>query len=372
MATYREFENKLLSGFSKDVIYIDLKPETQWSINGFEWPTEVSIPIYMDVLAEKIKVDDVEKIPPIAILKGIIHALGSLGEDLKHYEVYVKFLAALDDAFVLSLIQDGIRFADEEELPHAILYFRVLTLVRPERTEGWFYRGRAYYDLALKQEQQTFFMSAEYNLRKAISIDDDMGMAYYLLGYCQYALEKYPDADVSWKMALKCDVEKEIKEELIESLAKIDAHLKFEEGVDLILNERVTEGLELLLTLEDEHDDWWKLLFFIGLGMRFQELYEDAIGYFLKTLLLNSGDIQTMNELGLCYLALGDLEEAEKQYLSAHKLSPENAEIMCNLGIVYLNKGDLDEAQACFKEAKQLNPEDQVIDQWLQHIRTLS
>lgn len=368
MATYREFENKLLESFSKEIVFIDLKEDKKWEINGFQWSNDVSIPVYMETLVEKIKADDIDSIPPIAILKGCVYALGTLGEDLSHYSTYVQFLSALDSAFIESIMNDGVRLADEKKWSQAILYFRVITLLCPDKIEGWYYRARAYYDLALELDQKAFFMSSEYNLNRAIALDESLGDLHYLLGYCQFELEKYKAAEQSWKRALQCPIDFEVKEELVDSLAKIDAHLKFEQGVQWILNDRVTEGVELLQILEDEHDDWWELLFYLGLGMRFQGLYEDAIGYFVKTLLLNSGEVQTMNELGLCYLAIGDLDEAEKHYKNALRLNPDHAEITCNLGIVYLNKKNIEEALAYFMEAKRLNPDDEVVNQWIEYV----
>lgn len=369
MATYRDFENKLLEKYKDEVLFIELKPGKAWRIGNYTWPNDVPIPVYTHALADTIKKDDIECIPPIALLKGLVFAVGAMGESIQHFETYQACLEAFDEAFHRSILQDGVRLAQEGDLVQAILYFRVATLTRPERIDGWVNRGRAYYDLAEAKENKTFYLSAEHNLKKAIAVDEDHGMAYYLLGYCYYSLERYREASMVWKQAFTKGLAQEVKEELVEALAKMEVHLVYEEGVEHILSERVDEGLALLKSIEDEHDDWWSLLFYIGLGLRFQELYEDAIGYFLKVLLLNTGDVQTMNELGLCFLSIGDVESAERYYKEALKISPENAEILCNLGIVFLNRDDVEAALSYFNRAQALKPEDEVIQSWIQHVQ---
>lgn len=368
MASYEVFENKLLEKFLDELVFIDLKPEKKWGLNEMKWPNEMPIPIFTSELATHIKENDIEKIPMLALLKGFVYYIGAEGDAQKVQSPYVEFLNAMDPDFYTSILHDAIKLAENDAFVEAILYFRAVTRIKPDSIDAWYNKARCYYDIGILKENKEFNKMAMHDFEKVCTLTTAISEVYYYLGFCYYADAQYTKAYEAWKLGLKGDLSIDEKEEIVVAISKIEDHVQYEKGVKLILEGRHDEGLELLRAIEEVHDEWWELMFFIGVGLRMQELYEDAIGYFLKVLTLNTGHIQSMNELGMCFLAVGDIDAAKKHYTEALRLSPKNPELICNMGIVFLNEGNLLDAQANFEKAHVLSPDDEVIRMWLRHV----
>lgn len=368
MASYEVFENKLLERFLDELVFIDLKPEKKWGIHDMVWPNEVPIPIFTSDLAAHIKENDIEKIPMLALLKGFVYYVGAEGDAQKVQSPYVEFLNTMDPEFYASVLIDGIKLAENEAFVEAILYLRAVTRLKPDNIDAWYNKARCYYDIGVLKENKAFNKMAMHDFEKVSAYTTEISEVYYYLGFCYYADAQYAKAYETWKLGLRGNLSIDAKEEIIVAISKIEDQVQYEKGVKLILEGRNDEGLEILKVLEETHDEWWELVFFIGVGLRMQDLYEDAIGYFLKVLTLNTGHIQAMNELGMCFLAVGDIDAAKKHYKEALRLSPKNPELICNMGIVYLNEGNLLDAQANFEKAYELSPDDEVIKMWLSHV----
>ncbi|MBI4452371.1 tetratricopeptide repeat protein [Candidatus Woesearchaeota archaeon] len=94
------------------------------------------------------------------------------------------------------------------------------------------------------------------------------------------------------------------------------------------------------------------------LGIQAQEEgnFRKAIGFFRKSIELNSGYFKSWLNLGACYLNIGNLPEAKAALEKAISLSPEDYSAHNNLGIAYcrLNKPEI--AIIEFKTALELNP----------------
>ena len=171
--------------------------------------------------------------------------------------------------------------------------------------------------------------------------------------------------------AIQNEIGENEKLEIVRKLHDLHAKIKFEEGYKLVINERPTEGLEILLALEPEYLDWWNLMFFIGLGYRMTNDYDKALKYFGKVMELNTGHITTYNEIGLCYMTMERYEEAIKAFKEALKMDRENSEILCNLGIVYLQLGELDESEGFFMRSLKKDPEDEITVSWIKKLNQM-
>jgi len=61
-------------------------------------------------------------------------------------------------------------------------------------------------------------------------------------------------------------------------------------------------------------------------------------------------------KLGNTYYEVGQVEEAEKQYLKALSMRPNFVDVLTSFGIVLREKGNIDGAIIHFKKAKEINP----------------
>lgn len=360
-------QSKLLKRFLDEIVFIELKQKSAGIFSQIETPDVVQLPVYLSDLAERIKVNDIENIPAVAIIKGLVYVIGT-NADIPHMPFYKTLLLKVDTDIAKSILSDGIRYATEEQFPNAILYFNAAINLEPDNIDAYYNLGRAFDDLGEVEERPELKKMAKYCYEKCIEIDPSFGYAYFNLGFSLYNEDNFLKAEENWLIALNFSLPEEMREEIVMGLGRVRDKAAFEKGYNLILAGRVHEGLEVLCALEEDHDEWWNLLFFIGVGNRMLERYEDALGYFLKVMTLNTGHIQTMNEIGICFLSIGDFNEAERYFKEAQRLSPENAELICNLGIVYYNQGDEKTARDFFDRAHRLSPEDEVVQMWLEHI----
>jgi len=78
--------------------------------------------------------------------------------------------------------------------------------------------------------------------------------------------------------------------------------------------------------------------------------YPAALGEFLKSEKIYSGDPFLQNDLGLTYMAMKKMDLAVKHFKKAIEIKPDYAPAINNLGTAYLNKKEWDNAIMYFKE----------------------
>ena len=162
-----------------------------------------------------------------------------------------------------------------------------------------------------------------------------------------------------WEEGIRLGLDSDLVSELQDNIGKMDYKVQYEEGYSLIFKGRNEEALEKLLPLEEEHVDWWNLLFMIGLAYKNMNEIEEAKKYFNKILIIKPHQVDTLVELGLCEACLYNLDKSIEYFETAVKIK-EDPEILCNLGMAYLNKGEIDDAIYHIERAYELNPQDEI------------
>jgi tetratricopeptide (TPR) repeat protein len=188
---------------------------------------------------------------------------------------------------------------------------------------------------------------------------------HYYLGFIHYNMHQFKKAFLNFEHALELNIDESSKLELLEIMNKLRNKLDYEQGYEFILSGRIDEGLELLVPLLEEFDEWWNLLFFVGLGYRFKEDYDKAIYYFDRAKNIEKNNTDIMNELGISYTMSGQYDLAIDILEKASVLSPNTSFIICNLGIAYYQKGELIKAKELIENAYELDKEDEINQKWL-------
>lgn len=364
---FKEILSRLFKRFLDEVVFIELKKNTLSGLAEIPMPEHLVLPVYIEELAQRIKVNDIEYVPPLAIIKGMVYVIGA-GADIPHVDIYKAILKKIDINIAYSIIEDAFRLAEEMHYPNALLYLNAALEMDHENLDALYNLGRVFDVYSEAESRPELKKLSKYCFEKCVEKDSTFALGHYHLGIIYYNDENFLKAESCWLTALKYDLPEDVREEVVIWLGRVRDRAAYEKGHKLILDGRVDEGLEILKSLEEDHDEWWNLLFFIGVGYRMLEQFEEALGYFLKVISLNTGHIRTMNEIGICLMALGDFWEAEKYFKEAMRLAPENAELICNMGILHLNRGDDETARSLFDRASRLAPEDEVIAMWLDHI----
>ena len=358
-----------------EVVFIELREGKKIEFKGVIIDNSVPLPVLLKNIKEKI--DDI-KISDFKLddfIDGMAFILG-IDMEFKYKDKYIKFLLAIDKEIWKKFLSKALYLAQNGEKVDALVYLRMAYLLNKDNVDILYNYLRILEDMSLdnffnEKERKLFLNTAFDGLNELSKIYPDFSLIYYHLGFHHYNRKNYTAAESAWKKAITLGVDEHKKDELIERINDIDAKVRYEEGYNLIINGMSEEGLVKLLPLEDEYSDWWNLMFFIGLAYRQLENYEKALKYFFKVLDLNTGHIETYNEIGLCFMADGKFDKAEKYFKEAQKMHIDSSDIWCNLGIVYLNQNKIDLAKEYINKAYELNPDDEITLAWKKHIENI-
>jgi tetratricopeptide (TPR) repeat protein len=144
----------------------------------------------------------------------------------------------------------------------------------------------------------------------------------------------------------------------IESRALDDAI--FRQAYESIRMGEEQKGLERIRVFLEQHPRVWNGWFILGWGLRRLSRWEDAAAAFAEALELGGDTADTRNELAICLMEQGKLQDARRHLEAALREEPENVKIISNLGVLALRRGRDGEAAAFFRAVLELEPEDPV------------
>ena len=362
---------KYLLKKAEELAFITIKHDGEFQVEGYKMPSEgLNVPIKNDVLVKGIKDKTAQdNINVMSIADGMIFIIG-IDSNFKYNEEYKKFL----DAFKVKVNLDlkaymgymSKKYFDIGELTDSLIYLKAMITMYPNDIEVLYHYSIVCQEIA-KQEQKSmdsdamnaYLLEALSKLEMIIEIDESFSLAYYHLGYHYYNQGQYIKAKVIWEESIKLGIEDELVREIQDNIGKMDFKVQYEEGYSLVFQGRNEEGLEKLLPLEDEHSDWWNLLFMIGLAYKNMNEIEEAKKYFEKILIIKPNQVDALVELGLCEAGSFNMDKAIEYFETAAKIK-EDPEILCNLGMAYLNNNELDDAIYYIERAYELDPQDEV------------
>ncbi|SFC54244.1 tetratricopeptide repeat protein [Clostridium uliginosum] len=134
---------------------------------------------------------------------------------------------------------------------------------------------------------------------------------------------------------------------------------QYEKAIE-ILNEEPEKAIEILLPLTEQFEKNPLLYYYLAIGYRNLENYEKAIYYLNESLTIESGILEVVNELGINYACLGNYQDAIKYFKKAFEAS-KDVEICTNIVMCYMNLGNDQEAKIHLEIAKKLKPEDEIV-----------
>ena len=134
----------------------------------------------------------------------------------------------------------------------------------------------------------------------------------------------------------------------------------FKSAYDYIANNEEEKGLDKIRQVIEKNPKIWNAWFLLGWALRKLCRFDDAKHAFEDTIKLGGDNCDTLNELAICQMELGDLAASKRTLLDAFQLEPENTKIMSNLGFVALKEGDISSARGYFTAVLEFDPEDKI------------
>ncbi|SET50703.1 Tetratricopeptide repeat-containing protein [Natronincola peptidivorans] len=352
---------------TEELSFIHLKNDAQLNIRNYKLPHDgLDMPIMIEELAESIKKKEVNEVITIgSIIRGIIYLLG-IDSKFKHKKEYIEFLYKANPKIEEYILFQGLQALEVNNLIKGIIYFKCLLLINPKNTNALINYGTTvlqYRDkelITMKKTYTKFTKEARDKLEELLLIKKDEPLAYYYLGFIYKDSKQFIKAKLHWEKAIEHGIEEKYKEHLQALLIEVEDMVQYEKGYEAVLAGRPQEGLPLLEELKKRYEEWWNLLFFIGLAHRQLGAFHVALQYFKRVLELKENQVDSIVELGLCYGALGEIEKSIEEFHRALALEEKNSEVLCNLAMMYFEIGDKTKAEKYINLSFDINPHDEI------------
>lgn len=363
--------DKYLLSKTEELAFITVKEDAEFKLEGYTLPKDgLNVPIKNEVLVKGIKEKTAQdKLNSMSIADAMIYIIG-IDSKFKNNAEYEKFLNALSKDIDLDLKSYmgymSRKYFEIGEHTDSLIYIKAFITMYPDDLDAMYNYAIVCQEIAKQYQKDmddkamnAFLLEAMAKLEKVIDVDENFALGYYHLGYHYYNQGQYLKTKLTWEEALRLGLDADLVAEVQENLGKMDFKVQYEEGYTLVFQGKFKEGLEKLLPLEEEHMDWWNLLFMIALGYKGMGEIEQAKMYLEKILIIKPNQVDTIVELGLCEAYKNNLDKAIEYFEQAAKIK-EDPEILCNLGMAYLNNGDIDDATYYIERAYELNPQDEI------------
>jgi ribosomal protein S12 methylthiotransferase accessory factor len=136
-------------------------------------------------------------------------------------------------------------------------------------------------------------------------------------------------------------------------------YVKFHLGVSLLnagSPESATENLAAALKLEPSEEDRATIYSYLGVCLKEQENYSQALEVLEKGLAVDPERTDILNLMGFCRFKLGDHREAIEHFKTLLRLDPSSAIDYANIGVNYRKMGKTQKAAEYFEMALALDP----------------
>ncbi len=359
-----------------EIVFIELKEGGELKVGNTLLPAGIPLPIPTTDMVNKVQKSEDASIRVDHILESMVVVLG-IDDSFPHAMAYNNILKDSDPKMEMRIMANGIQLAEEEKHIDALIRFKALMAMNPDSVDAQYNAARICEDVAAKHEDNAdiykrFNQTAYELFMDLLERGELLVLTKYHLGFHFANDQRFLQAEQVWKDALASgDLSDDQKTELVDRLRDLDAKIRYERGYKLVIDGQADQGLEYLLPLEPDYPEWWNLHFFIGLAFRQKEQFDEAITYFKRVLSLNTGHVETMNELGICLMTMGDYNGAEAYFKEALRAHPQNHEILCNLGIVHIQRGEYQDAMDKLNASLAQKPDDDVTLAWVRQLRSL-
>lgn len=135
-----------------------------------------------------------------------------------------------------------------------------------------------------------------------------------------------------------------------------------QKGYIHLVKGELNQAGEALSFVEDHIDDFKeeesKYAGLLNIGnLKYQLSYfDEALSFFKKAEVIDASDSVLYNAIGLCYMALGDIDQAREAYSTTIDLDGQNAYAYGNLASLFLQEGELDRGLNEINTALGINP----------------
>lgn len=322
-----------------------------------------------------------EELTQEQILAGILTVL-AYDKHNEHLQYYRSIITKARPDIKKELSEAAILKAKNEDFEIAEEIFLALQGLDPEDKAitlnmALFFDQRAdsYRQSGLIEDADAYDEEAIRYYKDAMMAEPPVADAFFNAGFWYLKNKDYVHSKDCFEtyVALTCDVsdedlgengiyKKERAQEIINNIKNQNMDdARFKAAFDLINSGEEEKGLDQIRMFLQNNPKVWNAWFMLGWGLRRLERYEDAVAAFTEALHCGGdSNSDTYNEMAICYLETGSLEEAKAALLKALAIEPESTKIISNLGYLALKEGNISEAQKYFATVLEFDPDDKI------------
>ncbi|SHK49907.1 tetratricopeptide repeat protein [Paramaledivibacter caminithermalis] len=366
---------KYLKDKVNDVVFINLKENKKFEVKGFIFDDAIPLPMPLNEVVTKVKDEnDTKDISIIKIIQGMVYIMG-IDSRFRYNDVYKEFLKTFDKDIINVILKQGFKSIEAGNKIEGLICFKACLYIDDNNLDSLYNYARCAEELANEwggKYNKDFEDEAIEVFERITETYPDFSLSYYHLGFHYINKKLYKKAEKTWNKCIDIGIDENKEMEIINKLSEIDYKIQYEEGYNLVLSGRPHEALEKLLPLEEKYSDWWNLQFFIGLAHRHLRDFENALNHFEKAHRIVPRQVDVLNEIGLCNISLGRINEAIKSFEEALNIKADHSEILCNLGIAYLEAGNFIKANEYVRKSYEINPHDEITKAWVTKIESMN
>lgn len=362
----------------ESVFFITLPDDYSLPENAFKIDTTIPLPVQSSV--KNPSEFDMNSLTWEMILAGILSIL-AYDINNKHIHYYRSLLTSVKPNIKTELTQAAILKVKNEDFDIAEEIFDALRGLDPEdmaivlNTALFFdQRADSYRKSGLFEDADAYDSDAEYYYKQVMDSDNPLPDAYFNAGFFYLKKKDFARGKECFEIYLAYVVDmkdedlgengiykKQRAAEIVRDISNrnLDDEL-FKSAYQLVSSGEEEKGLEKIREFLEKNPTIWNAWFLLGWALRRIGRYEDAEKAFEETIKLGGDNCDTLNELAICKMELGDLAGSKKTLLDAFQLEPENTKIMSNLGFVALKEGDIASARGYFTAVLEFDPEDKI------------
>jgi tetratricopeptide (TPR) repeat protein len=357
--------------------FISLKDQASREIAGFQMDLDIPLPMELPPERENWRP---ETISWEAIIAGILKVLAYRPAH-EHADYYRRFVLAVRPDIKSELTEAGILKARNGDFDLAIAIFRALEGLLPDSADTMLNLALVFEDKARKEaqrdggggqatEQDTERAFQAY--KRALEVDPLFPQAHYNLAYFYLQQKNFEGAKEHLDAFLQHSNPEDFPDQRekarrisreIESWGQLDA--LFKKAFDAIQMGQEERGIENIQEFLRHFPKSWNAWFILGWGYRRLGRYREGKEAFLKSLAIKGDQPDTLNELAICLMELGEMDESYRKLKAALQLEPENTKVISNLGVLSMKRGNREEAAGFFRCVLEIDPQDPLAQRYL-------
>jgi tetratricopeptide (TPR) repeat protein len=358
-----------------DIIFIAVPDHLDREIGSFRIDPQRMLPVESTSGVDRYDIHDLawEQIVS-AMLKILAYA-----PDHEDADYYRDFILAVTPEIVTDLTETAIMKTSNGDFDLAEEIFLALRGLQPGDQRALvnlaiLYEKRAEAESQAGNDAQSeeYVEEAFETYQELFAEDDTVPEAHLNAGFFFLKQRSFEQA----KRHLAVYVDRGEDEEHVEEARRIVQQIEtqdlgdtlFKEAYDFIRLGEEQEGIRRVERFLKDHPNVWNAWFLLGWGNRRLRNFETAKDAFERALEFGPRQPDTLNELAICHLELGDLMGARALLTEALTAEPENTKVISNLGILAIKEGNPDEAAGYFRTVLEIEPEDRIAQTYLDGI----